>query len=88
MWSNMWQVPTVEGHRPLSMIQIKAALRVPMSNLIKRSTFEHHTTHRRIKFHVFSATSAARTGVWRRLNNLADLPMSNAQRRVLAELGS
>ena len=84
MWSRMWQAPTIEADSPLRPEDVKAALPVRVYQLIKRAHFEHQTTHRRITFHVYTAKSRARRGVWRRPEDITDLPISNAQRRVLA----
>ncbi len=84
MWSRMWQAPTIEADSPLRPEDLKAALPVRVYQLTKLARFEHQTTHRRITFHVYTAKSRARRGVWRHPEDIADLPISNAQRRVLA----
>ena len=84
MWSRMWQAPTIEADSPLRFEEVKAALPVRVYQMMKRAHFEHQTTHRRITFHVYTAKSRARRGIWRRPEDIADLPISNAQRRVLA----
>jgi A/G-specific adenine glycosylase len=84
MWSGMWQVPTVEAARAIGPAGIEKAIATPLRGLRKRGTFTHGTTHREITFHVYTATTAARRGTWRRPDRLDDLPMSNAQRKVLA----
>ena len=84
MWSRMWQTPTIESTKPLSAEDVHAALSVRVDQLTKRGRFAHHTTHRRITFHVYTARSRARRGMWCASENIHDLPMSNAQRRVLA----
>ncbi len=84
MWSRMWQAPTIEATEPLSTEIVQAALPVRVYQLMKCARFEHQTTHRRITFHVYTAKSRARRGVWRRPEDIGDLPISNAQRRVLA----
>jgi hypothetical protein len=63
---------------------IASSLALRVSDLRKHGEFAHATTHRRIRFHVYSAFSRSRAGSWRSVDDLADLPMSNAQRRVLA----
>jgi A/G-specific adenine glycosylase len=82
LWSRMWQTPTIEAPRPLRAKAVGARLPVPISDLTACGSFVHHTTHRHITFHVFTATSRARRGTWRVLDDIVDLPMSNAQRRV------
>jgi len=83
MWQGLWQTPTIESAREMDATAITASLRVAVSRLRKRGEFTHRTTHRVIRFHVYAAISRARRGTWRRLDNLCDLPMSNAQQRVL-----
>ncbi len=83
MWSRLWQVPTVEAGRALGPGEIKGKLSAPVTELKKQAAFEYGTTHRLITFHVYTASSRQRKGVWRRPQETGDLPMSNAQRRVL-----
>ena len=83
LWSSMWQVPTIEADRALRPAELRRRLAVTVVGLRKEGTFEHGTTHRLITFHVFAAKSRSRGGTWRRLDDVADLPMSNAQKRVL-----
>ncbi len=84
MWSQMWQAPTIEADSPLRFEEVQAALPVRVYQLMKLAHFEHQTTHRHITFHVYTAKSRARRGVWHRPEDIGDLPISNAQRRVLA----
>ncbi len=88
MWSMMWQAPTLEAGRRVRRASLETSLPVRVTDLVKRATFPHLTTHRRITFHVYTARSRARRGTWRTLDDLADLPMSNAQRRVIATVMS
>lgn len=83
MWSGMWQTPTIESARRMTAREIMSSLPLPVRRLERRGGFTHHTTHRTIRFHVYRAMSGARKGIWRRIDEVADLPMSNAQRRVL-----
>jgi A/G-specific adenine glycosylase len=87
LWGAMWQVPTVESDTRLSRAEVETKLPVAVRDLARLETFEHATTHRRISFHVFAAKGLGRSGTWRRPEETQDLPMSNAQRRVL-EVGS
>lgn len=53
--------------------------------------FTHQTTHRTIRFVVLQACVQSgrlkpKTGVWRKLNQLDDLPMSNPQRQAMQNL--
>jgi len=83
----MWQVPTVEAARALSVDAVRSGVSGSASSvteLKKVASFEFGTTHRLITFCVYTARSRQRRGVWRCADDLGDLPMSNAQRRVLA----
>ena len=87
MWADMWQVPTVEAARALSVDAVRSGVSGSASSvteLKKVASFEFGTTHRLITFCVYTARSRQRRGVWRCADDLSDLPMSNAQRRVLA----
>ena len=86
LWSRMWQTPTVEAETALAAPALVSRLPVTISDMTAAGRFVHQTTHRRVEFHVYTAMSRARRGVWRAADDLADLPMSNAQRRVL-EMG-
>lgn len=83
LWSRMWQVPTVESDEVLDVKEVAAQVGVSVTDVVQAGQFVHLTTHRRITFHVFTARSRARRGVWRRMDDVADLPMSNAQKRVM-----
>jgi hypothetical protein len=80
-------VPTVESGRPLAIHEIKRKLPA-VSGFRECAKFVHNTTHRHITFHVYTARSRQRKGVWRRVGDTDDLPMSNAQRKVLAAAGA
>ncbi|MCI0364857.1 MAG: A/G-specific adenine glycosylase [Phycisphaerales bacterium] len=86
MWSGMWQVPTIESHRELSASELKRKLSIPIASLEEWGCFEHKTTHRRILFHIYRARTQSRRGIWRRISDLRDLPMSAAQQRVLQSM--
>jgi A/G-specific adenine glycosylase len=96
LWSNMWQIPTSED---LSAKVKPAALRAWTDSRFGLSTdelkdigsFTHQTTHRTIEFHVWHAPVTSgrlrpRSGLWRSLTNLNDLPLANPQRRVVTML--
>ncbi len=84
MWAGMWQTPTIESESPLDQSAIRTRLPVHVVGALHFcGRFIHSTTHRRIQFHVFAGRSMARRGTWRRLDNLANVPLSSAQRRVL-----
>lgn len=84
LWSNMWQTPTIESSATLHTDEIASRLPVRVTGLTSGTSFQHATTHRRITFHVFTARSRVRRGTWRRPDDVADLPLSNAHKRVLA----
>jgi A/G-specific adenine glycosylase len=84
LWSSMWQTPTIESSRPLRPAEIACRLSTSVSAMQRCGRFEHQTTHRRITFHVFTATSRVRTGTWRKPDDVADLPLSSPQQRIVA----
>lgn len=85
MWAGLWQVPTIEGEQELSPRQLAGSFSFAVSGVTHIGAFEHLTTHRHITFHVFSARTRIRTGKWVDPHSaeMAKLPMSAAQRRVL-----
>lgn len=89
MWESMWQAPTIESDKRLSEVEIRSALPVRVADLAQAEGFDHHTSHRRIRFHVYRARARLRQtegGTWRTPDALRRLPMSAAQRRILQGL--
>jgi adenine-specific DNA glycosylase len=86
MWSGLWQTPTIEADKALDETALAALLPVGVRDVRKRGELTHRTTHRHIQFHVYAARAAGRRGraTWRRIDDMSDLPMSSAQRRVLS----
>ena len=92
MWARMWQPPTREGAQAdAAWAQERYGLGVgPPEEL---GSFEHATTHRLVTFRVRRAgVTGGRLrpgrGVWRRLDDRADLPMAKPVERTLAMLRS
>lgn len=83
LWSNMWQVPTLESPTPLSGEELREHLSVPLTHLEPIDSFRHQTTHRRITFHVYLGRTRLRRGTWCTQEEAASLPLSNPQRRIL-----
>ncbi len=90
LWAGMWQVPTIESCEPLTIAQLARRMKINANSLSNGGRFDYQTTHRRITFHIYSASLARanRAGVWRERYEIDDLPMSNAQRRILREFAS
>lgn len=84
LWSKMNQATTVESEVALDSVQICAHLPVPVTGLAFRERFRHGTSHRDVTFHVYTATTRSRRGSWHAASELAALPLSNPQRRILA----
>ena len=94
LWSRMWQMPTTEGPAaPVTPATLAAWLAERAGLTIepprRAGTFRHQTTHRTIRFVVWQAAVRcgrlrARSGRWQRPDDVADLPLGNAQRRALA----
>lgn len=98
MWHGLWQAPTWEraGEGRATPAQVAAWLGVPHAR--RAGSFEHPTTHRRIRFVTWDAgrvgsrraralLGAAAARAWASPGALDDLPMSSAQRRILADAG-
>lgn len=101
MWADLWQPPTIETAARLTARQlerrVRAAVPLPLGSLNHVTSFEHHTTHRRIMFHVYrSEVARDRNGrmprapalgaqqAWMARRGLARHPLSAAHRRVLS----
>ena len=83
MWAAMWETPTIESDQPLALADVRKRLGVAVQRISKQEAFIHQTTHRRITFHIYCATSRSGRGDWKSIDQIMQLPMSNAQRRVL-----
>lgn len=83
LWSNMWQTPTIESNRPLRPAEVRRRLPLKIDRFERYGQFEHLTTHRRITFHVFTAVSRVRSGMWRKPADVGDLPLSSPQQRIV-----
>lgn len=84
LWAGLWQVPTIESQTELDEPAVVSQLQVPVTSTMHCGSFTHHLTHRAVTFHVYAATSRARRGRWVSRSEIEQVPMSSAQRRVLA----
>lgn len=87
MWGGMWQPPTIEADEVLSIQALQAMMEMKPIGLARIDGFTHHTTHRVVRFEVYAARIRGRTGHWRALDELDDVPMGNPQRRALKAAG-
>ncbi|MEO1236746.1 MAG: A/G-specific adenine glycosylase [Planctomycetota bacterium] len=89
LWSNMWQLPTIENESstpPEDYARSRLNLTIREAAFVDE--FAHQTTHRSIRFRLFQCeVSGGRlrpgAGVWRRPNDLADLPLAKPQHAAL-----
>jgi A/G-specific adenine glycosylase len=94
LWSNMWQMPTYEQVDEKELVlQVQSQLGLKISGLEKLNSFKHQTTHRTITFTHWQAVAnggklKAGAGIWRKLDDLADLPLAKPQTKVVAWLTS
>ncbi|MEZ6191712.1 MAG: NUDIX domain-containing protein [Phycisphaerales bacterium] len=96
LWSNMWQLPTVEDWKAKVDTDTVTRRVREQSGLVTKTpkpvgTFKHQTTHRTISFHVWRMRVASGrlrpgTGQWRGLTDLNDLPLPNPQRAAIKML--
>jgi len=93
LWAKMWQAPTIEHAAPIRSARALAdALGLPADAPLHRlESFEHGTTHRRVRFTVWhmppdlaESLRRARPGSsFRTRAAIANLALSNPQRRIL-----
>jgi len=96
MWSSMWQAPTLETHdAPATARDVKKWLKeqieaAPTPAVKRVASFVHQTTHRELIFDVWRACVKERpgrssdAGKWLQPSEVIEMPISNAQRRVLS----
>ncbi len=85
LWSNMWQMPTDESEG----VDLAESLGLKTNTPQEIDSFTHQTTHRTVTFNVQHAAVTGgrlkpKAGVWRRLNQLDDLPLAKPQQLVVA----
>ncbi|MBC7835285.1 MAG: A/G-specific adenine glycosylase [Phycisphaerales bacterium] len=90
MWAGMWQAPTLErADRAPTRDEVGIWINLDIEPDAER--FEHGTTHRRVFFEVWRARVGAggikpARGRWMSRAKVAELALSNPQRRILCEL--
>lgn len=98
LWSNMWQMPTIEMDRPkrvrVDQLQqwVSQNLGLTVNPPRRLQEFDHQTTHRSISFILWATTVDGgrlrpKSGQWHRLDQLDELPLANPQRRVVDLIG-
>jgi len=95
LWREMWQAPTVESDAPVDAAAMAREL-LGADGAEHAGAFTHVTTHRDVHFDVWRASGRVAKGMGAAGSTLRfvttararALPMSNAQRRVLFELGA
>jgi A/G-specific adenine glycosylase len=93
MWSNMWQCPTVErdGEAPIPLDDVRtfAQMRsLDPATLKEAGAFTHQTTHRTVRFTLYTATPIACTRKraltrWVSRGELGTVGISNAQLKII-----
>lgn len=89
LWSNMWQMPTFEEISEKQLVsQVQTQFGLEVAALDKVRDFKHQTTHRTITFTHWQATTftgrlKSGSGIWRKLDGLADLPLANPQLQII-----
>src|SRR5690606_14041237 len=89
LWANLWQLPTAEDVPPKQLpAWIDRACGLTVGELAHVHSFVHQTTHRTVSFQLWRAqTCRGRikpgAGLWRRLDDLADLPLGNPQKKAI-----
>jgi A/G-specific adenine glycosylase len=84
LWAGMWQVPTIDSSVKLSVEEVSKQLRL-RTKLLQIGTFEHVLSHRIVSFTVFTCkTRRDARFTWLKNDDLKELPLASAQRKVLA----
>lgn len=92
LWSNMWQLPTLEdAGAEAATAHMKMRFGFVVGKPKPVAEFKHQTTHRTIRFEVFrcavkSGRLRAGSGVWRKIEDLDDLPLAKPQLIAVREL--
>lgn len=93
LWAGMWEMPTWEGPTDRAERTVRewaereTGLRIGVMRKI--GEMEHVTTHRRVRFELWTAEASGRAagrGEWRTTDGAGDLPLSAAQRKLLARV--
>jgi A/G-specific adenine glycosylase len=90
LWAGMWQFPTCEDLADATLEHwVKNDLKLTASGIERVDAFSHQLTHRTVTFVVWrgQVQRASAGRMWRRLDDLDDLPLANPQRRVAAMIG-
>ncbi len=86
LWAGLWQAPTLErDDRHARPAELRGAL--TLASVRRRHEFVHQTTHRIVRFRVWSGSPRAgarrERGEWRSPRAVAGLALSTPQRRIL-----
>jgi A/G-specific adenine glycosylase len=85
LWAGLWQPPTVEGPRALRAATLAARSPLAVKDVRPAGALRWLTTHRDVRFHLFTANVAAAPdvpGAW--VDPVAPhVPMANAHRAIL-----
>lgn len=90
LWAAMWQPITIErDDRAATRAELLRTFR--LSSASKIDSFDHMTSHRRVRFEVWKGRAsgvAPKRGEWIARDRLNQLPIGNAQRRILTKHAS
>ena len=97
LWAAMWQLPVNETlddapAAPALVGWVHSRYGLDIAPPATAAAFTHQTTHRTIRFHLWQTSTRGgrlRRGtaaLWRRLDQLDDLPLANPQRCAIATL--
>ena len=96
----MHQLPTLELNHNKDIDQdqlatyIQKHLKIKPQSITQLKTFKHQTTHLTITFHLHTIvpsttpTKLKPIALWRPLNNLTDLPLSNPQQKAIKAINT
>ena len=88
LWARMWQPPTLETDRALSLSELGDHWQLRPECMDHRLEFMHRTTHRDVHFHVHAACDRPGIrlrGSWYPAESLSGVPLANPHERMIRD---
>ncbi|MED5507591.1 MAG: A/G-specific adenine glycosylase [Planctomycetota bacterium] len=89
LWARMWQPPTLETDRRLSLSELGTRWKVDPRSMDRSLEFTHRTSHRDVCFHVHVTSSrpgVELSGRWHPAGSLGEIPLANPHARMIRDL--
>ena len=89
LWARMWQPPTLETDRLMSIDELGSRWKLHPGSMDRSLEFKHRTTHRDVCFHVHVTSERPGTrirGRWLAASGLVDIPIANPHAKMIRTL--